>query len=157
MKVVRLTQGFTAFVDDEDFELVSAFKWQVSKTPDGRTYAISTVYNPKKMTVRMHRLVLGFPKSLVDHINHNCLDNQKHNLRVCTPRQNSQNSIGRPAVRKSVFKGVSLHRGSNKWRPRLTFNGKSLSFGLYKTELEAAKAYDGMAKKLYGEFACTNL
>jgi len=39
---------------------------------------------------------------------------------------------------------------------RLTINGRRESFGYYADEIEAAKAYDRVAKKYRGEYASLN-
>jgi hypothetical protein len=44
----------------------------------------------------------------------------------------------------------------NRWRARIRVNGKRISLGLFKDEIEAAKAYDRAARKYHGEFASLN-
>lgn len=150
MKKVALTQGKFAFVDDEDFELVSQFNWQLSNN----RYAKAKV-NGK--TISMHRLILN-PKSpeTVDHINSNGLDNRKGNLRVCEVAEN--NRYRRKTGRKcsSIYKGVTFIKSNSKWKAQINFNGKYKALGRFNTEAEAAKAYDDAAKLLFGEFAKTN-
>lgn len=156
MRIIHITQGFTAMVDDDDFDIVSQFRWYILKCNDGRKYALTSVYKPEKHTVRMHQLIMSFPDGIIDHINHNGLDNQKSNLRVCTPRQNSQNSLGRPSYRISRFKGVNFEKHINRWRSRIVVDNRKLSLGVFETEVEAGLAYDAAAKRHYGEFAYLN-
>lgn len=92
----------------------------------------------------------------VDHIDLNGLNNQKHNLRLCTNHQNSFNKRI-PSENKSGFKGVSFHKRAGKWRARVKFNRKENHIGLFKSKIEAARAYDKLAVKLFGEFARTNV
>jgi len=86
MKEIQLTKGFTALVDDEDFERVNKFKWHVIK---GKTtyYAVTHFKrNGRDSSLRMNILVMGTHPTLkyIDHIKGNGLDNQKHMLRFCT-------------------------------------------------------------------------
>ncbi|OKA15811.1 hypothetical protein BS618_07710 [Rhodococcus erythropolis] len=87
-----------------------------------------------KMTQRLHRLVVDAPEHLVvDHLNHDRLDNRKSNLRVCTQKINAQNTKNE--------KGYTWDASKSKYmvRYRGTFHGR------YKTEAEAKRAYQ-MAK-----------
>lgn len=151
MVEIPLSQGKVALIDDEDYELVSRHKWSY----DGNGYAITSVY-PGKKTLRMHRLILGAPNGvMVDHINHNGLDNRKSNIRLCTSKQNSKN---RRAWKnsKSRYKGVYWVADCKKWKCEITIKGRRKYLGIFKTEEEAAKAFNDKAKELHGEFACLN-
>jgi len=58
----------------------------------------------------------------------------------------------------SGFVGVHLMpiTGKNKWRSVICYNRKSISLGCYKSEIEAALAYNIKAIKLYGDKAKIN-
>ncbi len=102
MKEIRLTQGKVALVDDEDFERVNALKWYASHESRGtKWYAIRReTIDGKRTKVRMHRFVLGLPlgyldpERVVDHLNHDSLDNRKCNLEVITQEENMKRSQG---------------------------------------------------------------
>jgi len=141
-----------AIIDDEDFEIVSQYRWCRNSR-----YALTTIYRgkKKKTVLLMHRFLLNAPKHLeVDHINHNGLDNRRANLRLVTKSQNHQNKRGsfRPHCK---YKGIYWHTGNKRWIARL--KGKlHKHLGSFKNKKEAAKAYDKAAKKYFGEFACLN-
>jgi len=86
---IPLTKGAVAIVDEEDYEIVSQYKWHLSSTG----YAVwRGNIDGNKKTVRMHRLITSAPDGLiVDHLNRNPLDNRKSNLRVCTQKENAKN------------------------------------------------------------------
>lgn len=116
----------------------------------------------------MHREILGLTdpkKEFVDHIDHNGLNNQRCNLRKCTKQQNNRNRNKVVTQRNtSQYKGVSIHIQYNStkeptvsWRAKIkSTNKKGTHIGLFKTEIEAATAYDNAAKIYHGEFAGLN-
>jgi hypothetical protein len=165
MKEIKLTQGKVALIDDEDFELVSKYKWHAHN--DGHTfYAETKVWNGGvKIKLRMHRLIMNAKEDeVIDHRDRNGLNNQKSNLRSCTHSQNNTNRVG---IGKSSFRGVSIkirkHKSKNGtikeysyWLASIQINGKSKSLGYFKTEVEAALRYNEEAIKVHGEFAYLN-
>ncbi|RTL72360.1 MAG: HNH endonuclease [Hyphomicrobiales bacterium] len=80
------------------------------------------------------------PADQIDHINGQKDDNRFANLREAS---NSENQINKPiyATNKSGFKGVSWHRGAQKWQA--FFGPKYL--GLFTDIEDAAAAYSAAA------------
>lgn len=80
MRRVRLSGGETAMVDDDDYEAVSKHTWYCML---GYAWTNIPTGNPAKRQYKqsMHRLVMGSPPNILDHINRNKLDNRKKNLR----------------------------------------------------------------------------
>ena len=155
---IPLTQGKYAIVDPEDFERLNKHKWHAVK--QSNTYYAIRCFGPAKKTtyIRMHREVIHPPDHLVvDHINHNGLDNRKANIR---PATRSQNNFNRLIIKRkglsSKYKGVAWKKEKKKWRVQMHFNGKLIFLGYFKDEIQAAKEYDKAAKKYYGEFAFLN-
>lgn len=141
--------GQFALIDDEDAGVVLWYRW------NKHTKGYATVSDGGE-TLIMHRLIMGAPDgALVDHINMDRLDNRKANLRLCTFQQNLGNSKPRHGKK---YKGVYFEKtGKPKcWHAKATHNSKQISFGRYRTELEAAHAYDKNIKQLRGEFAWLN-
>jgi len=107
----------------------------------------------KYRRVYLHRYLLSAPNELkVDHINHDKRDNRKGNLRLVTDAQSLCNTRARKHG-KSRYKGVFPAGRYNGWIAQV--NHKHL--GSYKTEREAALAYNEAAKRLQGEFAVLNV
>lgn len=88
-----------ALVDDEDYLLVSQYKWTYTyNRKDLYGYARTAPYiadsngNKKRVYIRMHRLILNAqPGQEVDHRNNNGLDNRKSNIWICTREENLTN------------------------------------------------------------------
>jgi hypothetical protein len=154
MKEIPLTQGYEAIVDDDDYEDLVQFKWHIHKD-QWNIYA--SHYLPSgRGQESMHRRILNAQRGQqVDHINHNGLDNRKENLRFCT---NAQNQMNQKKHRNcgSKFRGIYWHKGDRAWRTHIKIEGKQRTIGHFKSELEAARAYDVKAKEAFGEFANLN-
>lgn len=140
------------FVDDEDYEEMSKYRW----CRDAYGYAQTSVrINGKKRNLKMHRLIVNTPDGKdTDHINRNKLDNRRSNLRICTHQQNSFN-LRRPK-RTSKYNGVSWDKSREKWYACIQRDGKTLGIGRFIKESDAARAYDNTARQIHGEFACLN-
>ena len=153
MKEIKLTKGYVTLVDDDDYDYLSQWSWWAHKKDDGTFYAERRYYIGKQQVcVLMHRIIMKTPKGLVvDHIDHNGLNNQKSNLRNCTHKQNMCN---RTSFGKSEYLGVYFYK--NLWHAQLRHNGKIIKLGSSKIEEEAARKYDIGAKIYHGEFANLN-
>ena len=158
MREIPLTRGYVAIVDDEDYERVARFKWQVkTETADSQTcYAQRNQPRPRRKTEFLHRVVMRVtnPSQHVDHINGNGLDCRKENLRIATISQNARNTRKRGTF-TSRFKGVSRFRGI-RWQAQIRLQNKNTHLGVYTDEVEAARVYDAAARANYGEFARLN-
>jgi hypothetical protein len=151
--IIPLTQGKFAIVDDEDFEIVSQYKWCAERSSDGLRYY--AVRNEGGKLVRMHRLIMGFPKGNVDHRDADGLNNSRSNLRLATTAQNgSNNRMARNNT--SGFRGVSWNKTHGKWQVGIEHQGKRHAKCWIDTPEEAAHIYDAMARELHGEYARLN-
>lgn len=154
MKIIPLTQGKTCSVDDADYRWLSRFRWFAAF--DGYNWYAVTKLNGK--SVGMHRLLCAIsdPKIKVDHHDHNGLNNQRENLRVCTHQQNSRNMGLRRKLNKSGYKGVSWKKKNNKWVAQIKVGPEVRYLGLFSDPRDAALAYDRVAIAEFGDFAATN-
>jgi hypothetical protein len=154
MKKITLTDGQVALVSDEDHIFLSGFTWSCNSC------GYAQAWNPwtKKM-VSMHRLVLermghkDFQDS--DHINQNKLDNRRENLRPATRSQNVAN-VGKRSGNTSGHKGVSWCRREERWRASIHVHGIDEHLGSYDKIEDAARAYNAVAIKYFGEYAHLN-
>jgi hypothetical protein len=155
MKLIRLTQGQFAQVDDADYDWLNQWKWRAKKSTN-TYYAVRTDYSNGKKTVGMGRVMLGLTDSEVDaeHRDRNGLNNQRLNLRPATCQQNGINKSG--YSKSSQYKGVYYNKERRMFSAQIKYNYKSRHIGHFKSEIDAARAYDRKALELFGEFAYLN-
>jgi HNH endonuclease len=162
MKILPLTQGNFALVDDEDYERLKHHKWCFKSTYGNKLYAVRCeCRNGWVKYIFLHHEVLGYtsaiPGRVVDHINGNSLDCTRKNLRICTQAQNCRNRQQQKNSR-SKYKGVKIKERKSGYRYHavITAENKSHYLGSYKDEYSAMAAYNVMAVKLHREFAYLN-
>jgi len=152
MKKIQLKNGLFTIVDDADYEWLNKWKWHGTWNPSAKTYY---VWRGDGNTT-MHRMILNATKGiLVDHKNHDTLDNRRVNLRLATRTQNAANKKI-PSNNTSGFKGVSWHKRNKKFRASVMLSYKEIHLGYFDDPKEGAKAYNKKAKELFGEFALLN-
>lgn len=158
MKTIKSSNGQDIILDDEDFERLKNFHWNI--TCDG--YVRNSKYlrkqngKDKYKHTLMHKLILLVPDGFfIDHKNGNKLDNRKGNLRICTNSQNQMNRRKGSGF-SSRYKGVHWHKKHSKWIVQIRVNGKPTHVGCFDSEKHAALAYNKSAIKHYGEFALLN-
>lgn len=146
------------YIDDEDFDRVSKYKWS-AVFRNGKIHSIKSTSLINGHTVMIGRFILNEFKDNgldVDHKNRDVSDNRRLNLRFATPSQSCANRPRQKRNLSSKYKGVSWHKDRKKYRAIIGFNGKIIHIGQYNDELLAAIAYDDAALELFGEFACLN-
>lgn len=145
-QIVAYTQ-----VDDDMFDYLMQWQWRLGS----RGYAERTAYSKgEKKKIRLHCIVIDVPAGmLTDHIDRNRLNNQRSNLRAVTQAQNNRN-VSLRKNKKSAYRGVC--RGKTGWEARFHFDHKTMQIGTFKSEIDAAKAYDQTATRYLGEAALLN-
>lgn len=156
MKLIPLTQGYSAMVDDEDFEWLMQWKWRAS-VKSNTVYAITGIKcDGRRTSMLMHRAILRVTDSKidVDHGDGNGLNNRRENIRPCTHAQNLANSGSRGG--SSKFKGVCWSKGNNRWSAAINIGGRIKHIGYFEKEEDAARSYNQFAEKHHKGFAQLN-
>lgn len=123
-------------VDNEDYQRLNAYKWH---------YVCGYAYtNGTGKRISMHRMIMNPSKDeIVDHINHDELDNRKENLRICDRFVNMQNRRkGRGSIKK-----LPLQSGTY-WYGEVRQNLKRYRTTTCPTEEQAKGALKQMLKQL---------
>ena len=152
MKTLQLTQGYTTIVDDCDYErlknnhyfsVVSKhYVYACRKKKNTRSWLSHEILGVSKQELKKKNLI-------VDHINHDTLDNRRCNLRIISKSENAMNTEGlkKNTSKKSTskYKGVSWTTRYKKWKARIHVNGREIYIGSFDDEIEAARAYNTAA------------
>lgn len=158
MREIQLTKGYITQVDDWNYEWLNEYNWYIRHSNNKIFYAVRDIrVNGRRKVISMHNVIMKNydnnykRKKLIDHENHNGLDNQEHNLRPSSRRQNNANKL---SCGKSKYLGVSFRYGTP--RATISINNKQLHIGYFKTEEDAARVYDKKAREIHGKFANLN-
>jgi hypothetical protein len=141
---------YECLIDTVDYSLVQPYRWYVVIPRYGGFYAATST--GKDMFI--HQLLLGIKDG--DHKDRNGLNNRRNNLRPATRQQQQANHKKHSDGITSRYRGVSLHKQTNKYRATIVFNDKQKHLGLFIEEADAARAFNKAAKELFGEFASLN-
>lgn len=91
-----------------------------------------------KPYIRIHRLItkcnIG---EVIDHRDHNTLDNRKNNLLKTSNAGNNQNKKGSYKGNKSGYRGVQWNEVSKKWKAGIQVNKKAIHLGHFDTPEQA--------------------
>ena len=155
----RLVQAFS--YDPE----TGIFRYKIVRTYHHKVGAIAGYKDPLGYVILRldglaygaHRLAWFYvygepPRNNIDHANGICDDNRICNLRDATQSQNLCNKRIQ-SNNTSGYKGVTWHKGAQKWMAAAAFKKKQYYFGLYDTALEAYLARCAEVERLHGEFA----
>jgi hypothetical protein len=148
---IPLTNGGYVLVDEQDLCRVDEHDWykKYDKKAD-----VWYAYTPNKSgtskhPIAMHRHLFGLTtldcRIVVDHKNHNGLDNRRScNLRIATRAQNHANSRTWKKT-SSQYRGVKWNKKRNKWHVAITLTTQGVkrqyNIGYYVIEEEAAFAF----------------
>ncbi len=153
MKELKLSNSdIPAIVDDDCWDYLSKWPWNVSSSG---TIQYSYTKNYKRRHVSLGSAIMGKPFELFDHKDRDPFNNQRNNLRPCTRSQNEANKPKKGGT-TSQYKGVYWDSTRQKWQAQICINRNKKALGRFDNEIDAAKAYNIEAAKLYGEFAVLN-
>lgn len=163
-RLIKLTKGFFAKVSLEKYEELNRYKWTARKSPDGKYVATRSarisdgrIRGGPSYSILMSRQIMNAPKGVfVDHINRDSIDNRTENLRLATPAQNKFNCKKR-SDSKWPYKGIAQPKGKSWWVANIQSHGANIFLGCFKTAEDARDAYIEAAKKIHGEFACSDI
>ena len=142
--VIGYTQkGRPFFISREDFERVKEYCWIES-----HGYIVARMRDGKN--ILLHRLIMNAPDGMfVDHINHDCFDNRRCNLRIVDPVRSTWNQRTRNDNECGV-RGV--YQWDGRWIARISVCKENIDLGHFDTKEEAEAARKEAEVKYYGEY-----
>jgi len=154
-----MAQPQYAKVDPADYKRLRKYEWFTKKGGKSfysRRHAASGEKGKRQLTY-MHQDVIEVPAGMViDHINHDGMDNRSANVRAATYSQNMYHRRKCSGAKHSKYKGIQWDKTHRKWRASITFEKKVMHLGYFQNEIDAARAYDRAARQYHGEFASLN-
>ncbi|MFH1371800.1 MAG: HNH endonuclease signature motif containing protein [Planctomycetota bacterium] len=154
---IDLGQGKFTIVEPPDYYRLQCFKWWLHSN-GSNLYAARTAITDdlQAKIIYLQRQIMQPPDHLVvDHKNCDSLDNRRENLRVVTQAENMRNRRKRKNT-SSRFIGVWFDKKRNKYTVQIRYKGRKLWLGRFKSETDAARAYDRAARQYCKEFARLN-
>lgn len=161
MKKIKLSGGKYATVDDEDFPYLSRFRLIYT---NGEAFATLHRENMRYVSIPLWAFIISAPPggTRISFKNKNPLDYRKENLYPTKYAESNHRQKKRKTNMgvkcSSKYKGVNRRTGHviKIWGANIGKEGKVYFLGYYKTEKEAALAYNEKARELYGEYAYQN-
>ena len=150
-------------IDADCLDLVKPYAWRLH-TASCKPYVCGRLRSQgwQGPRVYLHRLIMDAgAEHEVDHINGDGLDNRRCNLRLCTTLENHYNETrkrtykGKPA--SSVYRGVTWYAPTKSWVVKARIPGTKRHIGYFKTEIEAALAYNHAVAAVHGSFFHPNI
>jgi len=167
IQYIEVAEGVFAKIDDCKFDELSKHCYSLSPPNKKSDYtrAVRGVHiylgykKYKSKKVFMSHDVIGVPPKgkIVDHINNDPLDNRLCNLQFATKKQNSAKQLKQKRKTSSKYKGVCWDKSRNLWTAHLKTGGRKVFSKRFDSEEDAARAYNEVAKKTFGEFALLNV
>lgn len=145
-----MSGGQFTLIDVDLYVEASKINW----TRSTRGYVVSS--RKDGPAIYLHHLVVGGRPAgnlVVDHRNHDQMDNRRANLRVVTKARNSANGV---LLRSNTsgYRGVNHHKGL--WRARVTVDKRRMLLGDFEDKDMAALAVDLVSLRHFGEDAFLN-
>ena len=152
------------FVDRAAFNKIKNFpyKWVPFYNKNSNTYyGKATIYvsnngkTGKGKSIYIHRLICGVtnPNDMVDHIDHNGLNDRMNNLRVTVNQKNLEHRKAKNTNNKSGYRNVFWNNRIQKWTVSLCNHYKRIHIGDYDNVDEANHFAEIARQKYYGEYS----
>lgn len=136
-------------VDLDDLERLLTIDRTICVYSQPKSYTKYAVFRLNNKNIRLHRYILKAKKGrVVDHINHNGLDNRKSNLREVCKKVNGQNRTTTQRNNTSGVTGVVFHKSSGLWYSEIKVDGKRIHLG-YSKEFDEAVEKRKQAESKY--------
>ncbi len=155
----EIKPGIQVKIDTEDLEKVKKHSWRVTKGTQGRLRVVTSIRGPQGVkTITLGKFLMQPPKGkqVYPRRFNEELDYRKGNLIVCTLAERQRLLPKKRTSTSSHYRGVSMVKGKQTWRAAIEVEGKSINLGNFKTEDEAALAYNEASRKYFGEHAYQN-
>jgi hypothetical protein len=152
MKVLALSKGFCALLDDDDHDRLAHLGWRYRADNNGKPgYVVRNVKIDGKWRYEyLHRHLMDPPpKHECIFLNHNHLDCRRSNLKVVNTSAARRHHRVRQESQTGI-KGVRYDRRSKGWQATITDDEGRVTFlGAYSTAQKAKDEYEQRFKEMF--------
>ena len=145
------------YFDLEDFDKIKNYCWYEDANGYVAAHSLKTD-NRNGYVIFLHRLIYNIldvgRDIIIDHIQHNKLDNRKSTLRIVNSSENSCNR-GIQSNNTSGITGVYFHKPSNSWCGYINIDDKQIRI-YTNTKEEAVIERRKLEDKYFGEYSYNN-
>lgn len=146
-------------IDRSDLKRVEKHSWRVTFGTTGRARVVTSIRTPKgvrsltlgKFLMNPRKGLQVYPRRFEQE-----LDYRKENLIVCTLQERQRLLPKKRTETTSRYKGVSFMSTVKKWRASIEVDGQAINLGDFKSETQAALAYNKGARKYFGAITYQN-
>lgn len=135
-KLIPLTKGKFAIVDNDKFDELKKYNWCYNSSNN------TEYYNSKPISKSILKVYKG---NIVDHINGDALDNRVNNLRICTQKDNLKNRKYWGKNWHQIYNGVMYNEYFKKWTSCIVIDGKMCFLSNHDTDIDAAIDFNNHA------------
>lgn len=144
--------------DKEDYNKIKNICWFI-KIDENGFKSVYGYYNKLGKCIFLHRFLYDLyefdNEMIIDHINHDHMDNRKCNLRIANYVRNAQNR--KKEIRNtSGVTGVCWRDREQAWMAYITVDYKQIILGYYIDKQDAIKARKNAEDKYFGEWSYNN-
>lgn len=145
IKILCQGKNYNCLIDKEDIDIIKPYYWHLridKRHPNCTPYVESIKFiNKKRIRIHLHRLIMECPQNMVvDHINHNGLDNRKENLRICNQKTNTRN--------RKTSSHINYVKRDDIYNVSFYINGKA-KYLCYTRDIKEAKYYAKLGEELF--------
>jgi len=143
---------FKVIMDAKDVDILNKYDARVEINYNRTKIPYAAIKVDKKTGARrmLHRVIMNAPPGkVVDHINHNTLDNRKDNLRIVSYVENARNRAGLNRNNKSGYPGLRWHTEINKWVATIKINYKEIYLGAFINKEDAINIIKAARERYY--------
>lgn len=153
----KLNNGYVSiYIPNNEQEIKISYDSLIDVFYNYPTSITNTGYVKLRNGELLHRFLmkdkLNENNLVIDHINHDKLDNCIHNLRVCSARENTLNTtLSKNNTTKYI--GVTWTKNRNKFKAYINIDNKQIHLGYFTDINEAVKSRLLGEKQYFGEYA----
>lgn len=132
-------------IDKNDFQKILPATNVIHAQYNHKTRSYYAIFKIKRKSYQVHRFIfdpMQIEGKVIDHKNHNTLDNRRSNLSPCSNSENAHNRLGPNNNNKtSGIRGIHWDKQYEKWRVAFAYKKQRINVGRFDCLEDANQAY----------------